>query len=305
MSAGGLARITGRLERTFAGRCLGTFVEIQGIDRATAMAAQAFTALIPLLLLLTAALPSGGRDVAGDAIIQRFGLTGDAAAAVRSLFARSGEPSIGILSVILLLFSALSLTRRMQNLYLQAWRLRVATGVRRSMNAALGLAALLLEITLLYIARKLIGALPISGVLSWTFAALASLFLWTSVPWLLLDRRISWRRLLPSGVLAAIGTACYGVASTVYMPALIESYSRRYGIFGVTLSLVGWLLTVALIVVAATAIGAELDRAPEPWVRRVRARFGVLSDGAGSLPDDADAPPEGATTDSPTRAHPG
>src|SRR5690349_21802622 len=118
MSAGGVTRIRGRLERTFAGRCLGTFVEIQGIDRATALAAQAFTALIPLLLLLTSALPSGGRHGAGDAIIQKFGLTGDAARDVQSLFARSGEPTIGVLSVVLLVFSAMSLTRRIQNMYL-------------------------------------------------------------------------------------------------------------------------------------------------------------------------------------------
>ena len=280
------ARITGRLERTFAGRCLGTFVEIQGIDRATALAAQAFTALIPLLLLLTAVLPTGGGDVAGDAIIQRFRLTGEAADDVRSLFARSGEPTIGVLSVVLLLFSALSLTRRMQNLYLQAWRLPPATGVRRSLNAAFGLAALIIEITLLYFARKLIGALPISGVLSWALACLASLVLWTSVPWLLLDRRISWRRLLPSGVLAAIGTACYGVASTVYMPALMQSYSRRYGIFGVTLSLVGWLLVVSLILVAATAVGAEFDRAEESWARGIRSRFRITR-ASSSVEDEA------------------
>jgi membrane protein len=285
--AGGLARVRGQLERSLLGRCLGTFVEIGGIDRATTLAAQAFTALIPLLLLLTSVLPTGGRNVAGDAIVDRFDLSGGSAQAVQALFARSGEASIGALSVVLLLFSGVSLTRRLQNLYLQAWRLTPPARVRRSMNAAFALAALILELALLYFARRLIGALPIPAVLSWVLAALVNLVLWTSVPWLLLDRRISWRRLLPTGLIAGIAVAVYGIASTIYMPALIESYSRRYGIFGVTLALVGWLLAISLILVVATVLGAEFERAPEPWARRLRARFRLG-------PEDLEAQPETA-----------
>ena len=83
------------------------------------------------------------------------------------------------------------------------------------------------------------------------------------VPWLLLDRRIAWRRLIPAGALTAAGTSLYGVASTIYMPPLFESYSQRYGLFGVTLALIGWLLCIALIVVASTAVATELDQAKD------------------------------------------
>jgi membrane protein len=43
--------------------------------------------------------------------------------------------------------------------------------------------------------------------------------------------------------------------------------------FGVTLALVGWLLAIALIVVAATVVAAEFDRAPDPWAERLRRRL--------------------------------
>ena len=49
------------------------------------------------------------------------------------------------------------------------------------------------------------------------------------------------------------------------MPRLLETYSRRYGLFGVTLALVGWLLAIAFTVVAATTVATEFDRAPDPW----------------------------------------
>jgi len=73
----------------------------------------------------------------------------------------------------------------------------------------------------------------------------------------------------------AVAATLYGVASTVYMPRQLESYSERYGLFGVTLALIGWLLGMALIVVAATAVAAELDHTEDPWARRIRRAIHV------------------------------
>jgi len=240
-----------------------------------AVASQAFTALIPLLLLASALAPSSSRDLVARAIIHKFGLAGSSADAVEQLFASSGQGSVGVLSVVLLVFSGVSLTRRLQRLYLQAWRLEPRTGVRGSLNAALGLSALLVDIALFYVARSLIRALPFDWVLGGPIAVVASLVLWTSVPWLLLDRRLPWRRLLPGGLLAAAGSAVYGIATTIYMPRLITTYSSRYGLFGVTLALVGWLLCISLIVIVATVVAAEFDRAPEPWAQRLRVAVKV------------------------------
>jgi uncharacterized BrkB/YihY/UPF0761 family membrane protein len=264
-----------RWDATFPGRCVGSFLSLQGLDRATAIAAQAFTALIPLLLLVSALAPSDRRDLVSDAIINRFGLAGSAAEAVDTLFARPGAASIGILSVVLLVFSGVSFTRRLQRMYLQAWRLEPIRGVRGSLNATVGLAALLLEIGLLSLARRLVEGLPLGWVVGGPLSVLASLVLWTSVPWLLLDRRIAWRRMLPAGALTAVAASLYGVASTVYMPRLMESYSDRYGLFGVTVALVGWLLCISLIVVATTVVAAEFDRAQESWARHLRDRLGL------------------------------
>jgi membrane protein len=228
-----------------------------------------------LLLLVAALAPAGNRDVVSAAFIGRFGLSGDAADAVNRLFAQPGNSSIGVLSVLLLLFSCVSLTRRMQVMYQQAWRLESLRGVRGAVNAALGLTVLVLGLSLQYFARSLIGELPAGALLVVPLSALASFLLWAAVPWLLLDRRIGVRRLIPAGALTAVCTSLYGFASTVYMPPLLESYSRRYGLFGVTLALIGWLLVIALIVVAATATAAEFDRAQDPWARRLRRRLHI------------------------------
>ena len=237
-----------------------------------------FTALIPLLLLVSALAPADRSDLVSNAIIGKFGLRGDAADSVHQLFARSGNASIGVLSIVLLVFSGVSLTRRLQRMYLQAWRLDRLPGVRGSAYAAVGLAALLVEIGLLALLRKLVRALPFDWVLGAPVSLLAGLVLWTSIPWLLLDRRVPFRRLLPAGALTAVTAGLYGVASTVYMPHAMETYSQRYGLFGVTVALVGWLLCSALILVAATVVAAEVDRAPEAWARRFEARWRLEPD---------------------------
>jgi membrane protein len=265
-----LRTLTRRLETTFPGRCAQQFVALQGLDRAVVLSSQAFTALIPLLLLVSALAPAGGSDVVASSIVRRFELGGESADAVNQLFAHSGDSATGVFSVFLLLFSGVSLARRLQRMYQQAWGLEALPGVGRALNAAMGLVVLVLGISLLYAARTLVGSLPAGDVLVAPVSVVASFVVWTSVPWLLLDRRIAWRRLIPAGALTATCTSLYGVASTIYMPPLFESYSERYGLFGVTLALIGWLLSIALIVVASTAISSEFDRVHSGWALGIR-----------------------------------
>jgi len=257
-----LRAVGSRLEGTFPGRCARSFLEMQGLDRALVLASQSFTALIPLLLLVSALAPRGRRDVVADAVVARFGLSGDSAASVEQLFAHTGSGSIGVFSAVLLLFSGVSLSRRMQRMYQSVWRVEPMAGLPHAVHAALGLLALVVGMSLLYLGRSLVSALPFENLWLLAVSLVLSCLVWTAVPWLLLGRRVPWRRLLPGGALTALATTAYGVASTVYMPRLLESYSDRYGLFGVTLALIGWLLAIAVIVVAATVVAAELDRRP-------------------------------------------
>jgi membrane protein len=270
-----LQALRSRLEATFLGRCVTSFVEMQAFDRSMVIASQAFTALIPLLILVSAVLPAANATLVSDSIIRRFGLTGDSAQAVEVVFAHSDTGSIGVLSLLLLFYSGVSLTRRLQRMYLTAWQLSPLPGVRGPINAALGLGALLIEVSLLYLVRTLVRMLPFDWVFAVPVSVGASLLLWTSIPWLLLDRRVAWRRLLPAGLLTGTCSSLYGVATSIYMPRLMETYSDRYGLFGVTVALVGWLLCISFIVVAATVVAAEFDRSPQPWARAVRRRLGI------------------------------
>lgn len=264
-------------EHSFTGRCLVAFFRMQGIDRAMVIASQAFTALIPLLLVVSAVTTGQGNDVVADALVNRLSLTGSSAEAVRQVFAHSEPASVGLPSVVLLLFSAVSFTRRMQRMYLVAWTVEGSAGVRSSMSAASGLGALLLELGLLYLATTVLRQLSLGWILTAAMSVLPGLLAWTTIPWLLLDRRVGWRRLLPGGVVAGVCTSLYGVATSIYMPRLIVRYSQSYGLFGVTLALVGWLLCMSLILEVSAVVAAELDRSQGSLATGVRRQLRIAT----------------------------
>jgi membrane protein len=298
----GLRTIGRRLETTFIGRSVGSFLALNGIDRAMAIAAQAFTALIPLVLLASGLAPADRPELVSDVLIRKFHLAGSAADAVHQVFAHPVAASTGVFSVVLVVFSGVSLARRMQRMYQDAWRLSPRKGVRGSLNAAFALAVLLVEIGLLALARTLVSELPAGWALGGTVSVLGSLVLWTAVPWLLLDRRIAWRRLLPTGALTALCAGAYAVATTIYMPRQMETYSQRYGLFGVTLALIGWLLCIALIVAAATVVAAEFDRTQARWARRLRETSGLGRRG-GERTTESGSRPSGGESTSPEDLH--
>lgn len=264
-----------QVERSFPARCFRSFTSLGGLDRAMVIASQAFTTLIPLLIVSSRFLPIDDPDAVSDGMIRRLGLSGETADLVEQVFGRTDPGTVGVLSIFLLIFSGVSFTRRMQRMYLRAWEVPPVQGIQGSTHAALGLLALLLEVVLLSELRGVVGTLPFGWALTGVLSAVASMVLWTSIPWLLLGRRTDWRRLIPGGVMTGTAVTIYGVATTFYMPKLIEAYSDRYGLFGVTIALISWLLGISVIVVAVTAIATELDRAPQRWALRMRARLGI------------------------------
>ena len=277
-----LIALSQRLWESFAGRCVRRFLLMSGIDRCIVLASQALTALIPLLILVTTFVPSDQENVLARIIITKFGLSGDSAAAVEQLFKtpENASSSVSVFSALLLVFSGVSFTRRLQTMYLTAWE-RDRMGVRSSFFAALGLAALLAEVTLIYFIRGLVRQLPGDWLWMLPLSAATGLVIWTSIPYLLMHRQVHWRRLLAAGAISSVGSAVFGVATTIYMPPLIARYSNEFGLFGITIALIGWLLSASAVIVSSTAIGAELDASREPWAVRLKTRFGLFDPALG------------------------
>jgi membrane protein len=228
------------------------FVAVQGVDRAMAIGAQAYTALIPLLIVYAALLPRSDSEDFADAMIKEFELRGSTAASFKRAFAPAGEveSSVTALGVLLLVVSALSFTRGMQRLYEGVYDLD-KLGMRNTPRALLWLA-----VVTVFLAVRPIVLDPLEGWVNVAATLTLSVLLWLLTPYLMLGRRVSWQRLLPGAVLSSIGMAGVGVWSVLWMPHLLASSAGQFGVIGIGFALLTWLIATAGVIVVTTTGGA-------------------------------------------------
>ena len=295
--SGDLMAFTDRVRESFLGRSVLRFVMIEGFDRCIVLSAQVFTALIPLFIVVASAAPVGQEDVISEAFIRRFALTGDSADAVGQLFTTppGATSSVTLFSALLLLYSGVSFTRRLQRMYRAAWG-QENVGLRSTLFATLGLVALVVEVIVAYSIRGFVGRFPPEWLWALPISMVTGLVLWTSIPYLLLERQVHWRRLLVAGGSTAVGMAVFAVATPIYMPQLMTKYTNDFGLFGITITLIGWLLAASFVLVATTAVGAEFDASDSPWLLRLKDRFGLVDPGQETPAVVAEADPRGLTS---------
>jgi putative membrane protein len=75
----------------------------------------------------------------------------------------------------------------------------------------------------------------------------------------------------------------FAIGTPIYMPGVMTRATEDFGLFGVTITLLGWLLAAAGIVVASTVMGAQFDSSDAPWLMQLKDRFGLTDPAAGEL----------------------
>ena len=218
------------------------YVAISGYDRALALATQGFVALVPMLIVVASALPSGSKAAAEGLVIDRIRLSGSAAADVQELLQRT---------------------------YQAAWDLPTL-GLWGYVRALLGAAALIGEIILFILVGLVLEGFPGAELLAALARLVLCVLLWWPVQRLLLGNRVGWRQLLPGAVIAGVGQVLVLTLSGIYLQLAIESQAQRYGLIGVAFVLVSWMIVLGLLLVLAAVLGALLG-GPLSGADRVRS----------------------------------
>jgi membrane protein len=169
------------------------------VDRSLAVGAQAFSALIPLLIVLASLSARDGGSFA-DALIRRFGLSGDAADAVHAAFAAPASgSSVTVAGIVLVVVSALSFSRMLQRIFELTWDLP-RRGLRGTLAGLRWLALLVV-----YAALHPLLSSRVHGLAGVVLSLAGAFVLWLLTPYILLDGRLPWRRLIPQAALCAVG----------------------------------------------------------------------------------------------------
>jgi membrane protein len=257
-----LVRLEGYGPTLFLVRCYRIFMRIEGRDRVLMLAGQGFIALVPLLVVIASFTSASGASQVGEGIIAKMGLTDSAAEAVKILFAYPPGATGGItlFSVGLLLFSLNGFARSVQRTFEGAWGLS-RVGMRGTASRTGGLIMLLgAGIAAGWLGGQL-DTLPAGVVLALAAQALIIVGGWLLGTSLMLSGRTAARALLRGAVLSAVLQLIVGWGTAIYVPELFARNAERYGVVGVALALVTWLIAIASVIVGGAIVGAVLGGA--------------------------------------------
>ena len=241
------------------------YLEINGRATAAAITLYGFLALFALCALAVAIvgiLATGNDNVAED-IVNYLGVHGDAAKMVTDAVntAQHSAKVASIVGIVGLIWVGSSFAVSVASAYNIAWG--VPARISRERLLGLGwLAGAAILLALGGFATAGVSSLPalvVPLVLVLGLAVNTILWLWTS--WVLPNRRVAWRVLLPGAIVGAVGLEALKLAGGYVVPILVRRSSAVYGTIGTVFALLAWLWVLGRLVVLVTVIESCSDEA--------------------------------------------
>jgi membrane protein len=238
---------------------------LEVVDRSLVVGAQAFSALIPLLIVL-ASVGAGDGSSFGDSLVRRFDLDGDAARVVHETFATPADGAgLTTASIVIVTLSALAFTRALQRTYELAWGLE-----RRGMRST-GWGLAWLALLAVYGALFPVVQDTFSGAVGAVIGLATAFGLWLTTPYMLLSRRLSWHTLWPQAALTAVGMTVLSIGSAIYVPRAMGAAADDFGAIGVAFTLLSILWAGGFVIVCAAGIGSFIRQTPSERAETLQA----------------------------------
>ncbi|MGY1669052.1 YhjD/YihY/BrkB family envelope integrity protein [Geodermatophilus sp. SYSU D00710] len=238
-------------------RCARRFVGITGYDRALGLAAQAFVATVPTTVVVSSVTEEAGDGLA-ERVVARFELSGDTADLVREALRPPADTSLTVWGTCLLVVSGIGFTRALQRAFRAAWRIPPSPGWRGWLGGVGGAVAVAAVVVAGIGVAVLVDGFRGAGPAAFAVRACVSGVLWLVATRLLLGWSLPWRPFLPGAVVAGAGTAATWLVSEVWLPQAFITQAGTYGLVGIVVVLISWLILIALLLVVAAVVGAEL-----------------------------------------------
>lgn len=236
---------------TYPGEVIQRFFTLQLTDKAMGLSAQAFIALLPMIIVVISIVLKSNGEAVGGFLIDRFGLIGVSRDAVESLFATTASTTaVSWLAIILTLLSALSLARRLSGVFASIFEVPKLPG-RHIWRAIVWIFVQVLMITAV---AELRDVWRNSGWFLTALAGLLLLVLWgggEALALSLLVPAVPGGQLLAVGLLNGVGRIALSSWAVFYMPRALDSQAAQYGAIGVTFALFTLILAGVIIMLIA------------------------------------------------------
>jgi membrane protein len=239
----------------FALRVARDLSSLQLVDRGMTLAAHVFTSVLPILIV-AGAIRSTLDPKGGPLLAEHMGLDEVSADILEKSLPGGAQElrATGVIGVILLIIAATSFARALERSLHTIWRTPTIS-LKFAWRWVVAVVSVIVGIALVLATRILVqgdGPFPVLEFVA--EVALWSL-IWGTVSWIVLNRRVGFRPLLPGAVLAGIGFALAGVLGRVVLSPLLTDAATRFGVLGMAFTYIGWLLVLAFILLITATAG--------------------------------------------------
>lgn len=226
------------------------FFEIDGIRKANVLAFNLFICVVPLTIMLFAALSSVRRNISiGQVFVEQFHLRGETARISRSMFAPNNR-IIRVSSFIVVVSFAISgfdVASILEKTFAQAWRVKPLGTWRGPVRGGIWFTLCFSVFGLSQAMQHLpSGRGPVLYVATVPIMLAGNYLFWLVTPRLLLDKRLDHSALQPGAVLGAVASTGLWVASALILPGWFDWYGRGFGAIGIAMAILAWTYVVTI-----------------------------------------------------------
>ncbi|MFF1876937.1 YhjD/YihY/BrkB family envelope integrity protein [Leifsonia sp. NPDC058230] len=245
----------------FVVRSLRDIRNLELFDRAMTLAAQAFTSILPILIV--AGWLRGSLNPEADAMFaENLSLDDHTAELVQQSIPQHAEavtlsPFVGAL---LLLISATAFARALERCFRRLWKTPKAA-IRFAWRWVLAIVAIVIGFILVVATRYVVRGTTTLSVLEFIIEATVWCVLWWFASWIVINRSVSLRALLPGSIVAGLGFAAVATVGRVYLPRVLASSADQFGVLGIAFSYIGWLFVLMSVLLAAVTVGRVIHLA--------------------------------------------
>jgi uncharacterized BrkB/YihY/UPF0761 family membrane protein len=245
----------------FVMRAVRDIRDLELFDRAMTLAAQAFTSILPILIVAASLRGSLNPEV-DSMFAQSLNLDEHTADLVQQSMPEQtdGATAAQIIGALLLIVAATSFARALERCFRRIWR-TPRPSIRFAWRWVAAIIAIVVGIVLVAGTRSVVRGTGPMPVLQFVVEAVIWSVLWWITTWIVINRSVSLRALLPGSVLAGLGFAGAAVVGRVYLPRALAASAEQFGILGLAFSYIGWLFVLMAVFLVAATIGRVIHLA--------------------------------------------
>ncbi|MGW0036517.1 hypothetical protein [Gordonia sp. NPDC003376] len=229
-------------------------------DRAMTLSAQAFTSVLPIVILLTT-IPVGRRFL--DKAFDGFGVD-PSRVSIPAAQTDAALGAFGVIGALMVIAGATSLSRALGRMFTDTWRVDrlPATGWWRWVVVIFVLpVAVIAQGLIVPLHRISLSGVRVNGfgligvILEFLGTFVVWWVTWMVIPRLLVSRQVPMRLLAVYGALTSLLVTALLAGSRVVLPTILSDTLAHYGTLGLVFVSISWLfLYAAALVISATLV---------------------------------------------------